>query len=141
MTAGDIQKKLKGLARWDNIYVPEFTFGGLRLDAILIDVRHRWIRGFEIKVSKQDFKQDIKWTMYSEFCSSLSIVCPEGLIQPEEIKSPFGLVWIKEKDTYGWNQFVWKKRPKNFQKRDSLAWLWTYVKVIEIEFARMSEGF
>ncbi len=132
MKAFDVQQEIQKLGRWSNIYVPEFTFGGLRIDALLIDIQHRWIRGFEIKVNKSDFLKDRKWTEYSMFCSTLSIACPAGLIMPEEIKKPFGLLWV-EKD--GLPQ--WKKRPQNFQKRDCLAWVFTYLRVLEKELPRL----
>ena len=136
MTSDDIQHKLHKYASYSNIYVPEFTWGSLRIDALLIDVQHRWIRGFEIKVRKSDYVKDNKWTEYSKFCSSLCIVCPEGLIQPEEVGEPFGLMWVMERNNT-WDPIIWKKRPKNFQNRNSLAWVWTYVKVIESELRRL----
>lgn len=127
-----------------SIFVPEFTYGDLRADAIIIDTKKRWIRAFEIKTSKADFIQDDKWTMYSQFCSSLSIVCPEDLIQPEEIEKPFGLLWVFPKNTLSSDfknkRVVWKKKPQNFQKRNSLAWFWTYTKVIEMELVRLTWG-
>lgn len=88
MKTEDIHKALREMARWGSIYIPEFTFDGLRIDAVIIDLTHRWIRGFEIKIRREDFQTDCKWQLYSEFCSSLSIVCPEGLIQPDEIIQP-----------------------------------------------------
>ena len=134
MTELEIKEKLRGMTGYSSVFVPEFTWGNLRIDALIIDLAHRWIRGFEIKIRRQDFLKDEKWTMYSSFCSSLSIVCPAGLIGPEEIKKPFGLLWIDE-DAHGYVQ--WKKRPKRFQRRDSLAWLWTYVRVLEWELPRL----
>lgn len=146
MNANDIKTTIKKwcLNSWNNIFIPEFTYGNKRIDAAIIDINHRWIRGFEIKISRADFLQDDKWTGYSSFCSSLSIACPEGLIKPEEIKKPFGLVWILEnKDTkpkYWDKSCIWKKRPKNFQSRNSLAWLYKYVSVIETELPRLQKG-
>lgn len=133
MKISDIHKVLKNMCQYGNIYVPEFTYKNLRIDASIIDTRHRWIRGFEIKTNRGDFLKDRKWTQYSKFCSSLSIVCPEGLIEPHEIGDPFGLLWI-----YNSLSVVWKKKPKNFQKRNSLSWLWTYVEVLELEMSRIS---
>ena len=131
----EIQERLERFAPYKNIYVPEFTFQTrgreYRIDAIIIDIPHRWIRGFEIKVKKVDFQRDTKWTQYTRFCSSVSIACPEGLIEPEEVKSPFGLLWIG-------GALQWKKRPLNFQKRDSLAWIWTYIEVLEYELPRLN---
>jgi hypothetical protein len=129
MTANDLKDHLRKLG---HLYIDEFTWGGLRIDAIVIDIGARTVRGFEVKVSRGDYFADKKWQLYSEFCSSLSIVCPEGLIQPEEVSDPFGLLWI---DPPG--NFHWKKRPKNIQSRNSLAWTWTYLSVIEKELARV----
>jgi hypothetical protein len=138
------EKEIKKiLSRMDGIFVPEFTWKDRRIDAIVIDIRHRWVRGFEIKTDRTDFLQDKKFLDYSEFCSSFSFVCPSGLIKPEEVDKPIGLLWI-EKDIdamkqsyYGYSQFQWKKRPGNFQRRKSLSWLWTYLKVLELEMPRM----
>lgn len=120
------------LRRMDGLYIPEFTFYGLRIDAAVIDIRQRKVRGFEIKVSREDFLQDKKWQLYSQFCSELSIVCPAEVIQPEEVKSPFGLLWIGPV-----GEIWWKKRPKNIQHREALAWTWRYLEILEIEFPRM----
>jgi hypothetical protein len=142
MTAEDIKKILKGSLsnNWSGVFVPEFTYQDKRADAIIIDVKKRWVRCFEIKVSRSDFLQDNKWTEYSQFCSSLTMVCPEGLIQPEEIEKPFGLLWVLEKPQVTKDlkmiNLIWKKNPKNLQIRNSLAWLWTYVNIIELELIR-----
>lgn len=132
MTAKEIQARLKGFGSFYEVYIPEFTYGGRRIDAAFVDTRHRWVRGFEIKVTRTDFLSDKKWTEYTEFCSSLSIVCPAELIQKDEIKKPFGLLWIYP------DKIKWIKRPTNFQKKDSLAWLYTYVRVIEKELPRLA---
>lgn len=132
MTIEEIRDELKILGGHYSIMVPEFTYNGIRIDAIVINIRHRWIRGFEIKINRADWVKDTKWVMYSEFCSSLSIVCPQELIQPEEIKKPFGLLWLGPDVGR-----KWMRRPQNFQKRNSLAWLWTYIRVLEMEFPRI----
>ena len=140
MTVSDIHNVLTRIGGFKGIYVPEFTWGGYRIDAIVIDIQHRWIRGFEIKTRRNDFTRDQKFTEYTQFCSSLSVVCPDGLIHPEEIEKPIGLLWIREDRNYRgefWGLPKWKKKPQNFQKRNSLAWLWTYVRVMELEMPRM----
>lgn len=134
MDTQTIHKKLRSITGYNGVYVPEFTFGDLRIDAIIIDIRRKWIKGFEIKLTRKDFKRDDKWHLYTQFCSTLSIVCPEGLIQPEEIKEPFGLLWIGSGE---WHTSLWKKRPKRFQHKDSLAWMFTYLKVLELEIRRL----
>lgn len=123
---------------YHGVAVPEFTFNARRIDLAVIDTKHRWIRGFEIKTRRSDFTRDKKWVMYSQFCSSVCIVCPEGLIQKEEVQPPFGLVWIErlypDKDYF---KMHYIRKPKNFQLRNSLSWIWNYIKVIEVEIVRI----
>ena len=142
MTVNEIHSVLRSLGGFYGVYVPEFTFGGRRVDAGNIDVSKRWIRGFEIKVSRSDFLRDEKWQEYTEFCSSLSIVCPEGLIQKDEVTAPFGLLYILKSPVLTndlRNVFLkWEKKPKRFQRRDGLAWMYTYLRVIEKELPRLS---
>jgi hypothetical protein len=131
MTEKEISKRLEMSFGWGRVFVPQYTHGNLRIDAILIDTDKRTITGFEIKVSRGDFLADKKWAMYEEFCSSLAIVCPHGLIQSEEIPDPYGLLWI---DEHGF--LKWKKRARHFQKVCP-AWFWTYTTVLEREFKRV----
>ena len=114
------------------LFIPEYTHGDLRIDAAVIYVSERNVRGFEIKVSREDFLRDKKWQMYSTFCSSVSIACPKGMIKKDEVSSPFGLVWVDENGTY-----EYEKTPKNIQSRESLAWTFTYLSVLEKEIARL----
>lgn len=102
MTAKEVKETLKRLYayRTSSIFIPEYTWKDLRIDALIVDIRKRWIRGFEVKVNRGDFLRDDKWMLYSEFCSSLSVVCPENIVMPEEIKKPYGLLWIME-ERYG----------------------------------------
>jgi hypothetical protein len=130
-----IHARLKMFKNYNSIYIKEFTFGIYRIDAIIIDLKHRWVRGFEIKISKDDFNQDYKWTEYAQFLSSLSIVCPWGIISHQEVGDPFGLLWINLDN----NEILWKKRPKRFNRRNSLGWLWTYLRVLEAEMPRLME--
>jgi len=132
VTVSKIRENLERLGGYNSILIPEFTWGDLRIDAVVVDLSSRWIRGFEIKVSRSDYQRDTKWTLYSQFCSSLSIVCPWGLINKNEVDEPYGLLWVSSS-----NLVHWEKRPKNFQKRNGMAWLWTYIKVIEKELPRI----
>lgn len=114
------------------LFIPEFTYGDLRIDAVVIDVSRRNVRGFEIKVNKEDYLRDKKWQLYSSFCSSLSIVCPEGLIQVDEVSKPFGLVWV-----FADGMLEYQRMPRNLQSREALAWTLTYLSVLEKEIARL----
>lgn len=135
VTQETIREALRKLGGWGSVYVPEYTWGDLRIDALVIDTRKRWVRGFEIKLSRSDFLRDEKWQLYTEFCSSLSIVCPKGLIAKSEVSEPFGLLYVS-RTKYG-VEHTWIKKPKRFQRRNSLAWIWTYIKVLEKELPRL----
>lgn len=139
MNATDI-KRILAQSNYNNVFIPEFTWGDLRIDSIMIDTQHRWIRGFEIKTSREDWIQDNKWIRYTAFCSSLCIVCPEDLIQPQEIEKPFGLIWVTDKPRFetSYLKVQYKKKPINFQKRNSLSWFYTYLRVLEVELRRMA---
>lgn len=147
MTARDVIRAItEHNGAWGCVVVPEFTFQERRIDAALIDTRQRRVRGFEVKVSRSDFLSDEKWQLYTAFTSDLSIACPAGLIQPEEVPDPFGLLWCTKEPgqrRYDGQTFTrygshWKKRPKNFQKRGGLAWQWRYLEIIETEFKRLA---
>jgi hypothetical protein len=135
MTSSEIKEVLFKRAPYQNIFIPEFTWNGIRIDAITVDLSHRWIRGYEIKINHSDFVRDTKYVLYTQFLSSLTIVCPEEIISPEEIEKPVGLLWISPKEKF--YQMTYKRKPKNFQKRHSLSWFWTYLSVLEHELPRM----
>jgi hypothetical protein len=138
ITADEIKDKMRQMAgASSSIFVPEFTWGDLRIDALLLETRKRWIRGFEIKVSRGDFLQDDKWQLYSQFCSSLSVGCPYGLIKPDEVPAPYGLAYFKRVGGFIGLEITWVKKPRRFQRRDSMAWLWTYLRVLEMEMPRL----
>jgi len=133
----NIQEVHKALSRHDGlggrVYVPEFTWGSLRIDAVIVDTRKRFVHGYEIKVRRSDYLRDTKWTQYAEFCATLSIVCPEDLILPNEVEAPFGLIYVTD---YGFLKNI--KRAKVIQNRNSLSWLWTYTKILELELPRLA---
>jgi hypothetical protein len=53
------------------------------------DVTH----GYEIKVNRNDFIGDTKWTYYLDYCHQFSWVCPEGLIKKSEVDDRVGLIY------------------------------------------------
>lgn len=66
-----------------------------RFDAVAIEksyVRSRII-GYEIKVTRSDFRGDTKWDRYLPLCNQFSFACPAGLIQPQELPAEVGLVY------------------------------------------------
>lgn len=49
---------------------------------------------YEVKVSRSDFLADDKWTNYLSYCHKFYWACSTGLIKPEEVSDPCGLVWV-----------------------------------------------
>jgi hypothetical protein len=131
MNAKDISQLIEVYAGLSNrVFVPEYTWGDLRIDAIEVDARDRSVHGYEIKVNRSDWTGDAKWQQYSQFCSTLSVVCPAGLIEPAEVPKPFGLLHVSG------HSIRTVQRARRFNKKD-LAWTWTYLRVIEREMPRL----
>lgn len=51
---------------------------------------------YEVKVSRSDFIGDNKWQSYLPYCNELYFVCPHGLIVPEEVPDPCGLIYASK---------------------------------------------
>lgn len=52
--------------------------------------------GYEVKVSRQDFEQDQKWTSYLPYCHLFSFVCPAGLIRAADLPGDIGIIWVSQ---------------------------------------------
>lgn len=50
--------------------------------------------GYEIKVSRQDFENDQKWTGYLDLCHLFYFVCPAGLIRATDLPQNIGIIWV-----------------------------------------------
>lgn len=109
MNASDITKLLEE-KHSEDVFVSELRDGpsqgvsSFRLDGWAMV--KSWVNpvtyGYEIKVSLNDFRRDNKWHNYLEYCSDFYFVCPWGLIQPEEIAAPAGLLWVSKTGTRLW---------------------------------------
>lgn len=66
----------------------------LRLDALAIAKSWRPVRvyGYEVKVSRSDWVKDQKWQEYAGYCNYLSVVAPDGIVDPKEVPDGFGLL-------------------------------------------------
>lgn len=104
VTALDVKKALAGYHCKD-FYITECKNGStyfappqglLKFDALAIS--KSWtsprIRIYEIKVSRNDFKQDGKWHLYKQYCHEFCFACPKGLIRKEELPDDVGLVYF-----------------------------------------------
>lgn len=108
MKSDDIVKLLKE-KHAEDVFLPECIDGptshsSYRLDAWAM--AKSWANpttyGYEIKVSKSDFRNDDKWQNYLDYCSDFYFVCPWEMIQPEEVAAPAGLMWVAKTGTRLW---------------------------------------
>jgi hypothetical protein len=84
----------------EDVFVPECKDGPSHgSDMLRLDVwamKKSWsnpcVTGYEIKVSRSDFQRDEKWRGYLACCNEFYFVCPHGLLKPEEIPEPAGLL-------------------------------------------------
>jgi hypothetical protein len=108
MKSDDIVKLLKE-KHAEDVFVPECIDGPTHHSSYRLDawaMAKSWARpvtyGYEIKVSKSDFRNDTKWQNYLGYCSDFYFVCPWELIQPEEVAAPAGLMWVAKTGTRLW---------------------------------------
>jgi len=100
----------------------EFGIDGRIFDCLLFNGHKMKLRGFEFKVNRADFLQDIrkeKWKKYLGYCHTFTWVCPKGLVRREEVEKPAGLLWITTvAEHYGYEKNnnnpypLWVKRPQ-----------------------------
>lgn len=136
VTANHIKWALENGKPFEQIFIPEFTFGCMRIDAVIIDVKKRIIKGYEIKTSKSDFKRDKKWRDYAQFCSTLSVVCPNGLIKYKDVEKPYGLINYDFTSEHSF-KVQHPRRPEILSDPESPEWKEIYMRVLETEFPRM----
>lgn len=84
----------------DDVFVSELKSGAsttgrhFRLDGWAM--QKSWVKprviGYEVKVSRSDFKGDDKWQQYLDVCNELYFVTPHGLVQPFEVPGDVGLI-------------------------------------------------
>jgi hypothetical protein len=105
MDAGHIAQLL-AVRHSENVFVTQCkdgpTQGGLaQLDAWVMV--KSWTQpkmiGYEIKVSRQDFLHDNKWSKYLKMCNELYFVCPWDIIHINEVPADCGLMWVSKSGT------------------------------------------
>ena len=69
--------------------------GLLKFDGIAVTKSYTKpnIIGYEIKVSRNDFKQDNKWHLYLQYCNEFYFVVPVGMVKKEELPDNVGLIY------------------------------------------------
>ena len=88
-----------------DIFIPQCNHGAghqtMRMDAWTMakSWAHPCYCAYEIKVSRSDFLQDEKYRHYMKFCNQFYFVCPAKLIDPSELPSDCGLMWVSSTGT------------------------------------------
>ena len=78
--------------------------------------------GYEIKVSRQDFIHDTKWSNYLDYCNELYFVCPPSIISVNEVPDDVGLYW-----TTGSGEKVYQKKKAKYRDIVIPDSLWRYI--------------
>jgi hypothetical protein len=80
--------------------------------------------GYEVKVSRNDFLNDNKWTEYLPYCHLFYFVCPPGIISVDELPSDVGLI-IGSKNL---RKLVTKRKAiRHEPEPDKLIYLMAYI--------------
>ena len=96
-------RKLPGQMFFDHVKTGEsWRFEGSEPLGILdgLGVKISWTQpvfhGYEIKVSRGDFRRDTKHRGYLKFCTGLSFVVPKGMVTKDEIEPDIGLIYYSD---------------------------------------------
>lgn len=104
ISSDDILSLIKSKHERD-VVVPECkngeTWGArdlLKMDAWILRRSYRPLTmiGYEIKVTRQDFETDQKWTGYLDLCHEFYFACPAGLIRATDLPQRVGIVWASK---------------------------------------------
>lgn len=74
---------------------------------------HPLYLGYEIKVSKQNFRNDCKWMNYLPYCNQLYFITPQGLIDKTEVPEVCGLIYISKN-----GRMLYTKKHAQYRKID-----------------------
>lgn len=91
---------------YNDVFVPECKDGPTwgrnhsRLDAWVLKRSYSNFEmiGYEIKISKSDFRSDIKYVNYLPMCNTLYFICPWNMIQVSEIPLEVGLIYVSKNE-------------------------------------------
>lgn len=129
----------------EDVFIPECKDGPSagcshrRLDAWAM--KKSWSQpttfGYEVKVSRSDFKQDDKWRDYLGLCSKFYFVCPWALIDPSELPAEAGLLWVAKTGGRLWEK---KKAPLRAIDGRDIEGLFRYVLMNRVKITREYEG-
>jgi hypothetical protein len=90
--------------------------------ALRLSYTNSYLTGYEVKVSRSDFKADNKFFTYLPLVHALYIATPTGMVQREELPTEIGLIWYNPET----RQLTVKKKPPPRQieiSRDMLLYI------------------
>ena len=120
ITAADLTRLL-AVKHYKDIFIPQCKTGGTWLGTPhILDgwvMPRSWTKpiiGYEIKISRSDYRRDKKWAIYMEYCHVFYFVVPYGLIEPREVPDPAGLRYVSKTGqsirTVKKAEFRWRQR-------------------------------
>ncbi len=80
----------------DAMWMEEFSWGPVRFDLLTLDLFNWTIRGFEIKISRQDFLADKKWPNYLPYVNLFYFATLPGVINKGELPDEIGWIELHE---------------------------------------------
>lgn len=86
------------------------------------------VTAYEIKVNRNDFLRDEKWTDYLPLCNCFYFVCPHGTIKPEELRKGVGLIYVSKTGTR-----LFMKRKAVHRKVRIPEEVWRYIMMCRVE--------
>lgn len=104
ITAEEIRKHLRYFGinhEPDALWINEFSIGSFRYDMLTLDLRSWLVRGYEVKISHDDFAGDKKWHNYLPHVNHFFFAAPAGVISPRELPPEVGLVEALRADDGG----------------------------------------
>jgi hypothetical protein len=79
----------------DSLYMTEVGIAGGRVDLMVIDLRTHEVIGYEVKVTRQDFLSDRKWSSYTPYFNRFYFATLPGVILPGELPPEIGHVEMR----------------------------------------------
>lgn len=124
MAEGEIHKylKIQGMkflkTKCTDLVATEVVYRNMYsiADVAAINLKRKEIRIIECKATRQDFLRDKKLLdidkSYYKHCHYFYILCPENIINNNDIPKEYGLLWINDKD-----EIIVKQKPIKYTSR------------------------
>ena len=95
----------------DAMWMEEFSWHDMRFDVLTVDLFTWAVRGFEIKMTRQDFLADKKWHAYLPYVNFFYFATMPGVIEKGELPPEIG--WLE----LGESGFTVRQKAKPLQEK------------------------